>query len=132
MSTLIGSTVDLQALTEKIRQWGAELGFQQIGFTNTNLDLAEQRLQEWIANKYHANMEWFETRRLMRSRPELLEPGTVCVISARIDYLPETISTTGIVLNTPEQANITRYCLSRDYHKMMQKRLSKLATLIQE
>lgn len=132
MSTLIGSTVDLQALTDKIRQWGAELGFQQIGFTNTNLDLAEQRLQEWIDKQYHGNMEWFETRGLMRSRPELLEPGTVCVISARMDYLPEDISTAVKVLNTPEQAYVSRYALGRDYHKMMRKRLSKLAALIQE
>src|SRR5690554_7147752 len=77
-------------------------------------------------------MEWFETRGLMRSRPELLEPGTVCVISARMDYLPEDISTAVKVLNTPEQAYVSRYALGRDYHKMMRKRLSKLAALIQE
>src|SRR5690554_7847281 len=106
MSTLIGSTVDLQALTEKIRQWGAELGFQQIGFTNTNLDLAEQRLQDGIDKQYHGNMEWFETCGLMLSRPELLESDTVCVISARMDYLPEDISTSVKELNTAMQAYV--------------------------
>lgn len=132
MNKPIGSTVDLAQLATKVRLWGEELGFQQVGFTDTNLDLAEERLQEWIANKYHGSMQWFETRGLMRSRPELLEPGTVCVISVRMDYLPEDIDAAIEALNKPEQAYVSRYALGRDYHKMMRKRLSKLAALIQE
>src|SRR5690554_7775405 len=115
MNKKIGSTVNLLKLAEKIRLWGEELGFQQVGFTDTNLDLAEERLQEWIANKYHGSMQWFETRGLMRSRPELLEPGTVCVISVRMDYLPEDIDAAIEALNKPEQAYVSRYALGRDY-----------------
>ena len=131
MNKPIGRTVDLTQLAEKVRLWGEELGFQQIGFTDTNLELAEERLQVWLANKYHGSMQWFETRGLMRSRPALLEPGTVCVISARMDYLPEDIDAAIEVLNKPDQAYVSRYALGRDYHKMMRKRLSKLAALIQ-
>ena len=75
-------------MAEDIRQWGRELGFQQVGIADTDLQLADQRLQQWLAQGYHADMDWMARHGSKRSHPDQLEPGTLRVISLRMDYLP--------------------------------------------
>ena len=79
---------DLHQLAADIKLWGRELGFQQIGITDIELGEAETRLQEWLAKGYHGSMEWLAAHGNKRSRPAELLPGTVRVISVRMDYLP--------------------------------------------
>ena len=74
---------DLQALAASIQTWGKELGFQQTGISDVNLDQAESRLSEWLARQFHGEMDYMQRHGLKRSRPEQLVPGTVRVISAR-------------------------------------------------
>lgn len=117
---------DLSVLRERIDARGRELGFQQIGVADTQLDLAERRLDEWLALGRHADMTWMAAHGRKRTRPALLEPGTLRVISARMDYLPpDTEPLTS--LHAPDRAYIARYALGRDYHKMMRRRLARLA-----
>lgn len=113
-----------------IKQWGQELGFQQVGIAGTELPEAEAHLNNWLNNNFHGDMDYMQRHGLKRSRPELLHPGTLRVISVRMDYQPETVSAMKQALADPTLGYISRYALGRDYHKLMRNRLQKLADKI--
>ena len=73
--------LDLVALTASIRQWAAELGFQQLGITDTELGEDAARLDAYLAAGYHGEMAYMASHGTMRSRPAELVPGTLRVIS---------------------------------------------------
>lgn len=125
------STNELQILSDNIKLWGMELGFQQVGITDTQLHEAEQHLKTWLADDFQGDMGFMSQHGLKRSRPELLVPETKTVISVRLDYLPENHTQMHHVLDQPDAAFISRYALGRDYHKMMRQRLQKLCNRIQ-
>lgn len=122
---------DLHQLAANIKRWGRELGFQQVGITDTDLSVAEKKLQDWLANGYHGTMEWMAAHDHKRSRPADLLPGTLRVISVRLDYLPADTEQIRI-LKDSSKAYISRYTLGRDYHKLIRKRLALLAKQIDE
>jgi epoxyqueuosine reductase len=124
--------LDIAAMPDLIRTWAADLGFQQTGIADTNLDAAEQRLDEWLASGYAGDMEYMSRHGRRRSRPQELVPGTIRVISARMNYLPAAGASPQAVLDDPNQAYVARYTLGRDYHKLMRKRLQQLATRIEQ
>ena len=119
----------LTALAANIRIWARELGFQQAGIADTELSQAEARLQQWLAAGYHGDMDWMAAHGNKRSRPAELEPGTLRVISVRMDYLPPDTAPVKL-LKQGEKAYISRYALGRDYHKVIRKRLAQLAAQI--
>tara|TARA_R110002050_G_scaffold141683_2_gene266849 strand:+ start:434 stop:1672 length:1239 start_codon:yes stop_codon:yes gene_type:complete len=122
-------TINYPELVEKIKCWGKELGFSQLGITDIDLSKHEQALKKWIANNYHGNMDYMARHGLMRARPAELAPGTVRAISVRLDYLP-TKAKCARILKAKDHAYISRYALGRDYHKLMRKRLQQLGKLI--
>lgn len=117
-------------LAAQIKRWGQELGFQQVGITDTDLSKAESHLDNWLAKDFHGKMHYMQRHGHKRSRPALLHPGTRRVISVRMDYLPEPDSEMNQALDNPLTAYISRYALGRDYHKLMRMRLQKLADRI--
>lgn len=121
----------MKALATSIKEWGRELGFQQVGITDIQLANAESRLLEWLAQSFHGEMQYMARHGTKRSRPHELLPGTIRVISARMDYLPANTKLIE-VLQQPELAYISRYALGRDYHKLIPKRLKQLAEKIRE
>ena len=125
------SEANLAELAEQIRLWSQELGFQQLGITDTNLQVAENKLESWLANNHHGEMEYMARHGLKRSRPAELIPGTRRVISVRMDYLPQQARQAVGLLKKDNSAYISRYALGRDYHKLLRARLQKLATRIQ-
>jgi len=118
--------MDFTALASRIKQWGKALGFSAVGITDTQLSEAEQHLQAWLAKGYHGEMEYMHRHGSKRSHPDELVPGTLRVISVRMDYLPEEPDPSRL-LDDPAAAFISRYALGRDYHKVMRSRLKKLA-----
>ncbi|MGA9573636.1 MAG: tRNA epoxyqueuosine(34) reductase QueG [Lysobacterales bacterium] len=122
---------DMDELAKRIRAWGRELGFQQVGFSDIDLDAHEQHLNNWLESGFHGEMEYMQRHGTRRSRPQELEPGTVRVISVRMDYLPETAADVENLLKQPAKGIVSRYALGRDYHKLMRRRLQKLATQIE-
>jgi epoxyqueuosine reductase len=122
---------ELQDLADKIKVWGRELGFQQIGITHIELGEHEKKLKEWLAKGYHGSMEYMAAHDNMRSRPADLLPGTLRVISARMDYLPADARIKE-QLQDKSLAYISRYALGRDYHKVIRKRLTQLGKMIEE
>ena len=116
-------------LAHSIKQWGLELGFQQIGITDTDLSQYEERFLTWLAQGLHGTMNYMEKHGVKRTRPAELIPGTVRIISARMDYLPPDTSMIEVLQN-PEKGYISRYALGQDYHRLMRKRLDALAKKI--
>ncbi|MGZ8217811.1 tRNA epoxyqueuosine(34) reductase QueG [Methylomagnum sp.] len=123
--------MDYAALAAQIKTWGRELGFQQVGIADIDLTQAEGRLAEWLAAGFHGAMDYMARHGSKRSRPAELVPGTVRIISARLDYLPEGRPALREKLGDPGSAFISRYALGRDYHKLLRKRLQQLAELIE-
>jgi epoxyqueuosine reductase len=117
-------------LLRDIRKWAYQLGFQQLGITDTSLDKAETRLLEWLNDGFHGEMDYMQKHGSKRSRPAELVEGTLRVISVRMDYFPPDSESIQAVLDSPELGFISRYALGRDYHKLMRKRLQQLANKI--
>lgn len=123
--------LDLHQLAQQIKQWGKDLGFQQVGITDTDLSAQEPRLQAWLDKQYHGEMEWMARHGMMRARPHELLPGTLRVISVRMNYLPAKAAFASTLKN-PQLGYVSRYALGRDYHKVLRNRLKKLGEMIQE
>ncbi|KJY81603.1 epoxyqueuosine reductase [Vibrio galatheae] len=121
--------MNYQALADKIKIWGQELGFQKVGICDVDLSEHEAQLQKWLDAGYHGEMDWMARHGMMRARPAELLPGTVRVISARMDYLPPQAQFASN-LSDPTQAYISRYALGRDYHKLIRNQLKKLGEKI--
>ena len=119
------------ALKQEIAGWCRELGFQQAGVSDIDLSQAEERLAEWLEARFHGTMHYMERHGTRRSRPEELVPGTIRVISVRMDYLVEEQDDVVALLDHGSKAYISRYALGRDYHKVLRQRLQKLAKLIE-
>ena len=117
-------------LAENIRTWAQELGFQAAGITDTDLTKAEAGLLNWLSLGFHGEMDYMAKHGTKRSRPAELLPGTVRVISLRMNYLPDKVQDSLAVLQAGERAFISRYALGRDYHKLLRNRLALLADRI--
>ena len=127
----MSDTPDFAALTARIKDWGRELGFQQLGVSGVELPEDERRLLAWLAAGRHGEMGYMQEHGTRRSRPDELVPGTLRVISARMDYWPKDAADAEGLLKKPEFAYVARYALGRDYHKLLRSRLQKLADRIQ-
>jgi epoxyqueuosine reductase len=117
-------------LAEHIRDWAAELGFQQVGISEVELGDHPAYLERWLAAGYHGEMGYMSKHGSRRSHPDQLIPGTVRVLSLRMDYLSGDTQPLQ-VLENPRLAYISRYTLGRDYHKLIRKRLAQLAKRIE-
>ncbi len=122
--------MDYRALATQIKEWGRALGFQAVGISDADLHDAEARLQQWLAQGFHGEMDYMAKHGVKRSRPAELIPGTLRVISVRMDYYPPNAKDSWEVMKDGSRAFISRYALGRDYHKVMRNRLEKLAQKI--
>jgi len=124
--------IDLEQLAGRIKAWGRELGFQQVGITDTDLSQDETHLLAWLAAGRHGEMDYMERHGRLRSRPRELVPGTLRVITVRMDYWPGPARDVQQVVDDTRRAYVSRYALGRDYHKLLRKRLQQLAQRIEQ
>jgi epoxyqueuosine reductase len=117
-------------LADQIKAWARELGFQQAEISATDLTDEESHLLNWLQQGRHGEMAYMADHGTKRSRPSELVAGTLRVISVRMDYYPPDAELAESVLDNPDLGYISRYALGRDYHKVMRKRLQKLADRI--
>ncbi|MCW9014465.1 MAG: tRNA epoxyqueuosine(34) reductase QueG [Gammaproteobacteria bacterium] len=113
-------------------QRAQELGFQQIAIANVDLSQHESHLLEWLGKNFHGDMDYMARHGTKRSRPDELEPGTIRVISVRMDYFPPESASIQKTLKNKQLGLISRYALGRDYHKLIRNRLQKLVNKIQQ
>lgn len=128
---MANTQTDTSTLFSKLHALGKSLGFNAIGISNVELSLAEQYLFDWLEQGYHGDMDWMQRHGTKRSRPAELVPGTLSIISVRMDYFPPDSTDAAMLLNHPERAYISRYALGRDYHKLIRQRLEKFAQQLQ-
>lgn len=121
----------LYQLAQQIKQWGQSLGFADVGICDVNLAQYEPHFEDWLTNQYHGEMDYMAKHGRKRSRPDQLEPGTRSLISVRMNYFDGDAHSAIDQLHTPDKAYISRYALHKDYHKLMRKRLAKLAQKIE-
>jgi epoxyqueuosine reductase len=126
---------DLDALAQAIKGWGAELGFADVRIADVDLAHAEAGLQAWLDAGHHGEMDYMASHGIKRARPAELVPGTVRVISARMDYLPKATAEDWrarerLRQQDPQAAVVSIYARGRDYHKVLRNRLAQLAERI--
>lgn len=120
---------EMSALLTRIRGWARELGFQQLGVSDIDLSHHEPYLDDWLARNFHGEMDYMERHRDLRLSPASLHPGTVRVLSVRMDY-SLSVEQSLHPLKQHHKAYISRYARGRDYHKLIRRRLQQLAERI--
>lgn len=125
------SNLDFQQIAQQIKQAGYALGFQAVGITDTDLSADEAHFFQQVEAGYFGEMEYMASHGTKRTRPTELVPGTLRIISVRMNNLPSDPQMAQR-LAQPETAYISRYALGRDYHKLIRKRLQQLASKITE
>src|SRR5687767_8822531 len=121
-----------RGMEQRIKQWGRELGFDAVAIAGTELDEEEARLMEWLGRGWHGDMDYMARHGVRRARPAELVPGTLSVITARLNYVPEGARDAETVLGERDTAYVSRYGLGRDYHKVLRSRLQSLADRMTE
>ena len=131
-------------MVQQIQVLARELGFSQVGIAGVDLSAAEPGLSAWLAAGFHGDMHYMAAHGLKRARPAELVPGTVSVITVRMNYLPSR-PVTGHVgpgesddwqaeefrrLDRPGEGIVSVYARGRDYHKVLRSRLQKLGERI--
>jgi epoxyqueuosine reductase len=129
------ASIDGAQLLVQVRAWAKELGFSQIGVAGVDLSDAEPGLAAWLAAGFHGSMQYMARHGARRARPAELVPGTVSVLTARMDYLPGTLDDGWQAvewrrLADPQAASVSLYARGRDYHKVLRARLQALAERI--
>ena len=132
----MGQMFDAAQFVTQIQGWGRELGFSQIGVAGVDLCSAEPGLLAWLAAGCHGSMDYMATHGLKRARPVELVPGTLSVVTARMDYLPRStppdwVAQESARLQRPGEAVVSMYARGRDYHKVLRQRLQKLGERIE-
>jgi epoxyqueuosine reductase len=123
--------IDIKLIEANIKKWGVELGFQQVGFADIDLSKYEHHLKDWIDRNYHGAMSYMAENHDKRCHPEQLVPGTIRVVCVRMDYALDSKDSLESMENTGK-AYVSRYARGRDYHKLIRRRLQKLARRIQD
>ena len=123
--------IDFTQLAAEIKTWGRALGFQEAGISDTELTREENYLQQWLHGGYHGDMDYMARHGTARARPGELVPGTVRVISVRLNYRPPDARDSWETMEDCDAAFISRYALGRDYHKVLRAKLQSLATQIE-
>jgi epoxyqueuosine reductase len=120
----------MAGLADRIKRWGAELGFQAVGIADADLQAAGGGLAEWLGWGWHGEMDYMARHAHLRARPEQLVPGTLRVISCRMDYLRDQPREVDEELANRARAYVARYARGRDYHKLVRSRLQRLCERI--
>jgi epoxyqueuosine reductase len=124
--------LDFSQLARDIVSWGKALGFAELGIADTELSLEKAHLDAWLRAGRHGEMDYMARHRTRRAHPSEMVPGTIRVITARLDYVPRDARDAHAALADTSKAYISRYALGRDYHKVMRRRLQRLVDRISE
>src|SRR6202165_4153051 len=124
--------VDLRALRGELSERARALGFDALGVASIDIPEDERHLLKWLEDGFHGEMHYMQRHGVMRSRPQQLLPGTVRVVSARMDYWPAAAHDARAVVGDRRLPHGLRYALGRDYHKTLRRALATLAAELQQ
>ena len=120
-------TVAESSVEARVKRWGRELGFDAVAIAGTDLARDEARLIEWLGRGWHGEMDYMARHGARRARPAELVPGTVSIVTARLNYTSPGTRDAWETLDDPASAFVSRYALGRDYHKILRAKLQALA-----
>jgi len=120
-------TVAESSVEARVKRWGRELGFDAVAIAGTDLARDEARLIEWLGRGWHGEMDYMARHGARRARPAELVPGTISIITARLNYEAPGARDAWETLEDPSSAFVSRYALGRDYHKILRAKLQALA-----
>lgn len=129
MPAMTKTQIDYSHLAQQIKEWGKDLGFEQVGIADIDLTHYEKNFLTWLENQFHGEMHYMQAHGAKRYKPDELIPNTLRVISLRMNYLPADTKMIETLKN-PKKAYLSRYALGRDYHKLIRKRLTQLSKKI--
>jgi epoxyqueuosine reductase len=121
------STIDLEAAKRELLAQARALGFNALGVTAIDIPEDERHLLKWLDEGFHGEMEYMRRHARLRVKPQELHPGTVRIVSARMDYWPGEARGAEAVLEDQSLGYVSRYALGRDYHKVLRHALARLA-----
>jgi epoxyqueuosine reductase len=119
--------LDLQQLKRELTARAVALGFGALGVAELDIPEDERHLLRWLDEGFHGEMHYMQRHGTLRSRPAELAPGSVRVLSARMDYWPAPSREAHAVLADPSLGYVSRYATGRDYHKVLRGALRALA-----
>jgi len=102
-------------------------GFDALGVSDVALDVDATHLEAWLGKGRHGEMDYMSRHGTRRTRPAELVPGTVRVLSARMNYWPADARDADEALADVDSGYVSRYALGRDYHKVLRNALQGLA-----
>ena len=125
--------------SKKISCWAQDLGFSDLAVVDVespnNLTDPMKYYKKWIDQGFHGEMKYLKDSINVRKNPNTLFDGVKRVIMVSMNYLPRVNKSNWINaeiqgLQKPEKATISLYARGKDYHRVMRKRLAKLAKKI--
>lgn len=122
---------DLQAISDALPSWGAELGFSGVAVSRVELDADHDLLTQWVEQGRHAGMDWLPRSLPLRRDPQTVHPGTLSIISVKQPCWSDDLEHARQILRQPNTGYIARYALGRDYHKSLRQGLRKLGQRLQ-
>ena len=125
-------SLDLQAAKRALVAGARSLGFSRLGVAGVIIPEDEQYLLRWLDAGFEGEMAYMRRHGTLRSRPQELAPGSVRVVSVRMDYWPAESADAQTTLGDPSVGYVSRYALGRDYHKLMRRSLARLAEQLQQ
>jgi epoxyqueuosine reductase len=101
-------------------------GFDTVGITRPDsIPLAPERLQQFLAEGAHGDMEWMATTAARRGDPRVLWSQARSVIILGLNYGPDADPLA--ILNKRDRGAISVYAQADDYHDIIKPRLKALA-----
>ncbi|MBX9784827.1 MAG: tRNA epoxyqueuosine(34) reductase QueG [Chitinophagaceae bacterium] len=114
------------ANTQRIKQFSKQLGFDFCGIAKAErLDDDARRLEQWLKQDMHGNMQYMENYFELRVDPSKLVPGAKSVITLMLNYFPS-------AKQKEEAPKISKYAFGNDYHEVIRGKLTELIKLIKE
>jgi epoxyqueuosine reductase len=117
----------LAALKTSVIALARARGFDALGVSDLALDADAAHLEAWLDSGRHGEMGYMAKHGTRRTRPAELVPGTVRVLSARMNYWPGDARDAHAALADLDSGYVSRYALGRDYHKVLRNALQGLA-----
>lgn len=118
-------------ISEQIKDWAYELGFDVVGFAKAELpEQTDAHLDTFLSRDYHGDMEWMATHAARRRAPKALWEDARSAIILGHNYGPDYNPLDK--LHEKDRGLISCYALDKDYHDIIKKKLRQLASRIAE
>src|SRR5678815_4204185 len=119
MNPQTSSADALAGLKNELSELARRHGFDALGVSDVDLGADVAHFTRWPGAGFHGEMDYMWKHGSRRTRPEELVPGTVRVLSARMNYWPPDAKDAGEALADTDAGYVSRYALGRDYHKLL-------------